>query len=73
MVDDKQKKPEEKKSEEKVDAPKAGVVKPKILTAKNITKRRLNLTHGQIEPGRTGKATAAEVSMLSGKHLEVVK
>lgn len=36
----------------------------------NITKDRLCLEHGTIEPGATGIATAAEFSSLSGTHLQ---
>jgi hypothetical protein len=38
----------------------------------NITSTPLNLESGIIKPNETGIATAAEVSNLSGKYLEVV-
>lgn len=53
------------------EAPKSKADKDGCMKVKNLRKTNLNLANGAIEPGKTGKATAAEVSML-GKHLEVV-
>jgi len=40
------------------------VSKDGLLEVKNITNKTLNLSKGQIAPGKTGKATRAEFSYL---------
>lgn len=58
----------EAKAKSKKEAPKGG----KTVKVKNVTKSRICLLNGILEPGAEGEATAAELSNLAGKYLEVI-